>query len=49
MPTVRVAALAPEQPLRCSGILGQDVLRLFQLFLDYGAGTAAMKGYDKGK
>ena len=49
MPTVRVADLAPDQPLRCSGILGQDVLRLFHLYLDYGAGTAALRGYDQGK
>lgn len=49
MPTVRVAELAPEQPLRCSGILGQDVLRLFHIYLDYGAGTAALRGYDRGK
>jgi tetratricopeptide (TPR) repeat protein len=49
MPTVRVANLAPQQPLRCSGMLGQDVLRLFHLFLDYGAGVVALRGYDKGE
>lgn len=49
MPTVRVSGLAPPAPPKCSGILGRDVLRLFDLFVDYGANTVALRGYEKGR
>lgn len=49
LPSVRAADLSPAVPLDCRGVLGRDILDLFDLFLDYGTGTLAIKGYGKGK
>ncbi len=49
LPTVHAADLCPDCGVECSGILGRNVLDLFDVYLDYRAGVLALKGYEKGR
>jgi hypothetical protein len=49
LPTVHAADLCPDCGVECSGILGRNVLDLFDVYIDYPAGVLALKGYEKGR
>ncbi len=49
LPTVLVANLCPDCEVDCSGILGRNILDLFDMYFDYSAGMLSLKGYEKGK
>lgn len=49
MSTAKAALLNPGGSSDAAGLLGRDVLDLFDLYIDYGAGIMALKGYSKGK
>ncbi|MEW5763347.1 MAG: aspartyl protease family protein [Acidobacteriota bacterium] len=49
LPTVHAADLCPDCGVECSGILGRNVLDLFDVYFDYRAGVVALKGYEKGR
>jgi len=49
LPTVLVADLCPDGEVDCTGLLGRNILDLFDMYFDYQAGTFAIKGYQKGR
>lgn len=49
LPTVLVADFCPDGDLDCTGLLGRNILDLFDLYIDYPANVLALKGYEKGK
>lgn len=49
LPTVLVADLHPDAGVDCWGIVGRNLLDLFDLYVDYPAGVLAFKGYEKGR
>lgn len=49
LPTVLVADLCPDGEVDCTGMLGRNILDLFDMYFDYSAGTFAIKGYEKGR
>jgi hypothetical protein len=48
LPTILVADLCPNNQLECYGVLGRNILDLFDIYLDYHADVVALKGYEKG-
>jgi hypothetical protein len=48
LPTVNVANLCADCEVDCSGVLGRNILDLFDMYFDYSAGTLSLKGYEKG-
>lgn len=49
LPTVHVADLCADCTVDCYGVLGRNILDLFDVYLDYPANVVAFKGYEKGK
>ncbi len=49
LPTVLVADLCPDREVDCVGLVGRNVLDLFDVYLDYPANALALKGYEKGR
>lgn len=49
LPTVLVADLCPDRQVDCVGLVGRNVLDLFDVYLDYPANALALKGYEKGR
>jgi hypothetical protein len=49
LPTVLVSNLCPDAEVNCAGVLGRNILDLFDMYFDYSAGTLNMKGYEKWK
>ena len=49
LPTVLVADLSPDSSVDCWGIVGRNLLDLFDVYVDYPANVLALKGYEKGK
>lgn len=49
LPTVLVADLSPDAGVDCWGIVGRNLLDLFDVYVDYPANVLALKGYEKGK
>jgi tetratricopeptide (TPR) repeat protein len=49
LPTIRVANLCADCEVDCSGVIGRNILDLFDMYFDYSAGTLSLKGYEKGR
>lgn len=49
LPTVLVADLCPDCQVDCSGLLGRNILDLFDMYIDYSTGMLSLKGYEKGR
>jgi hypothetical protein len=49
LPTVHTADLCRDCAVDCYGVLGRNILDLFDVYLDYPANVVALKGYEKGK
>ncbi len=49
LPTVLVANLCPDCEVDCSGLLGRNILDLFDMYFDYSTGMLSLRGYEKGK
>ena len=49
LPTVHVANLCADCEVDCSGVLGRNILDLFDMYVDYSAGMLSLKGYEKGR
>lgn len=49
LPTVLVANLCPDCEVDCAGVLGRNILDLFDMYFDYSSGTLSLKGYEKWK
>jgi hypothetical protein len=49
LPTILVSDLCPDNQLECYGILGRNILDLFDFYIDYHANVLALKGYEKGR
>ncbi len=49
LPTVLIANLCPDCEVDCAGLLGRNVLDLFDIYIDYQANVLALKGYEMGK
>ncbi len=47
--TILVADLCPDGQVDCCGLLGRNVLDLFDVFVDFESGVVALKGYEKGR
>ncbi len=48
LPTVNVASLCPDCEVDCAGVLGRNLLDLFEMYFDYSTNAYGMKGYEKG-
>jgi tetratricopeptide (TPR) repeat protein len=49
LPTVLVADLHPDAGVDCWGIVGRNLLDLFDVYVDYPANVLAFRGYEKGR
>ncbi len=47
--TILVADLCPDGQIDCYGLIGRNILDLFDVFVDYESGVVALKGYEKGR
>ena len=47
MPTILVGSLFPDDAVECSGVVGRNLLDLFEVYFDCQAGVLALKGYER--
>ena len=47
MPTILVGSLYPDDAVECSGVVGRNLLDLFEVYFDCQAGVLALKGYER--
>ena len=47
LPRVKVTELGQHYPVDCYGIIGRDILDLFEIYFDWSNNVLAFKAYDR--